>query len=54
MAVMKLTLLIISIILIIMGILGALPNLTMGYEPFWHAITKVVIGAIGLFVALKK
>jgi len=54
MALVKRTLLIISIILIIMGIMGALPNLTMGYEPLWHAIAKIIVGIIGVFIALKK
>lgn len=50
----KWTLLIISVVLIIMGVMGALPNLTTGYEPLWHAIAKIIVGIVGAFIALKK
>jgi hypothetical protein len=26
----------------------------MGYEPLWHAIAKIVVGIVGVFIALKK
>ena len=48
----KITLIVISILLIIMGILGAIPGIDIGTEPIWHAIVKIVIGLVGLFVAM--
>ncbi|MFC2056705.1 hypothetical protein ACFLTO_03945 [Chloroflexota bacterium] len=51
---MKITLILISAAVLVMGILGAIPGITMGSEPIWHAILKIVAGIIGLYVALKN
>ncbi|MFC2069112.1 hypothetical protein ACFLTP_08940 [Chloroflexota bacterium] len=51
---MKITLILISIALIVMGILGAIPGINIGTEPIWHAIAKIVIGLVGLIVAMKS
>ena len=51
---MKITLILISIALILMGILGAIPAINIGSEPIWHAIVKIVIGLVGLIVAMKS
>jgi len=40
----KITLIIVGIIVLIMGILGAIPAIGLGSEPIWHAILKIIIG----------
>ncbi|MFC2034392.1 hypothetical protein ACFLTT_03220 [Chloroflexota bacterium] len=50
---MKITLILVSIALIVMGVLGAIPAINIGTEPIWHAIVKIVIGIVGLYVAMK-
>jgi len=50
---MKITLIIISAAVLVMGVLGAIPGINLGTEPIWHAIVKIVIGIIGLYVGLK-
>ncbi|MFC1899181.1 hypothetical protein ACFLXP_02505 [Chloroflexota bacterium] len=50
---MKITLILISLAMIVMGILGAIPAINIGTEPMWHAIVKIIIGLVGLYVAWK-
>ncbi len=50
---MKFTLILISIAIALMGVLGLIPAISLGSEPVWHAIVKIVIGLIGLYVALR-
>ncbi|MFC1929878.1 hypothetical protein ACFLW6_03340 [Chloroflexota bacterium] len=50
---MKITLILISLALILMGVLGAIPGINLGTEPIWHTIVKIVIGAVGLIVGLR-
>ncbi len=50
---MKITLILISIVITLMGVLGLIPAIGLGSEPVWHAIVKIVIGLIGLYVALR-
>lgn len=46
----KWTLVIVGLILLVMGIAG-LPGVSdMGSEPEWHAIIKIIIGAIAMVV----
>ena len=46
----KWTLVIVGLILLIMGIAG-LPGVSdMGSEPDWHAIIKIIIGAIAMAI----
>ena len=48
----KWTLIIVGIILLVMGIAG-LPEVSdMGTEPDWHAVLKIIIGIVGVIVAL--
>ena len=46
-------LMIVGIIVILMGILGILPDTTLaiGSEPAWHAGLKILIGLVALVVA---
>ena len=46
----KTVLIIISIVVLLMGVAGLVPNLNMGTEPQWHALLKIVIGAYGAYV----
>jgi hypothetical protein len=50
---MRITLIVISILVLVMGIMGAIPALTIGTEPIWHAIIKMVIGAVGLIMGIR-
>ena len=49
----KTVLLIISIVLVLMGIAGLISGWTMASEPTWHAVVKIIIGAIGFIVAVS-
>jgi hypothetical protein len=50
----KETLIVIGLALIIMGAWGLVPGSTLGTEPQWHAILKIVIGLIGIGVAISE
>ncbi len=46
----KWTLIIVGVIVLIMGIAG-LPGVSdMGTEPDWHAVLKIIIGAVAIAV----
>jgi len=48
----KWTLIIVGAIMVVMGIAG-LPGVSdMGTEPDWHAVLKIVIGIVAVFIAL--
>ena len=50
----KITLIIVGALLAIMGIAG-LPGVSdMGTEPDWHAILKIIIGAVAIIIALME
>ena len=49
----KKTLLIVGIIVLLMGILAVVPGLAWGTEPMWHAVLKIVVGAVATWIALK-
>ena len=42
---------IVGILVLLMGILGAIPSLEYATEPLWHAILKILLGLIALVVA---
>ncbi len=48
----KVTLVIVGIILVIMGIMGLIPSLALGFEPVWHAIAKIMIGFVVIIIPL--
>lgn len=50
----KWTLIIVGLIVFIMGILGLVPDVTMGTEPEWHAALKIVIGLIAMAVGFME
>lgn len=47
----KTTLMIVGIILILMGIGGLMPSMTLGTEPMWHAVAKILVGIISVWVS---
>ena len=49
----KKALLIVGIILLVMGILAVVPSLACATEPMWHAVLKIVVGAVATCIALK-
>ena len=49
----KKTLLIVGIIVLVMGILAVVPSIHWAMEPMWHAVLKIVIGAVATWIALK-
>lgn len=46
----KWTLIIVGLLLIIMGIAGLPGVSTMGTEPDWHAVLKIIIGIVAVAV----
>jgi len=47
----KTTLLIVGVLLVLMGIAAMIPAWTMASEPQWHAIVKIVIGLVSIYIA---
>ncbi len=45
----KTALLVIGILLAVMGILGLIPGLALGAEPWWHAVIKIVVGLVAIY-----
>lgn len=50
----KETLIIIGILLVIMGAWALVPGSSLGTEPQWHSIAKIVIGLIAMGIALGE
>ena len=50
----KTLLMVYSWLLLIMGILGAIPGIGIGTEPIWHAVLKIILGLIGVLVTFRK
>ncbi|OFW61994.1 MAG: hypothetical protein A2Z35_04525 [Actinobacteria bacterium RBG_19FT_COMBO_36_27] len=54
----KVTLIIIGILVLAIGVLGAFPALaavipvTLGTEPLWYAIVKIALGLIAIIVGI--
>ena len=46
----RLVLIVVRILVLLMGILGLVPDLDMGTEPSWHAAIKIVIGLVAIAV----
>ena len=46
----KTALLVIGILLAAMGLIDVLGLLTMGTEPVWHSVVKIVIGAVAIYL----
>jgi uncharacterized membrane protein HdeD (DUF308 family) len=47
----RMVLMIVGVLVLLMGILGAIPDLDYASEPMWHAILKIIIGLVALAVA---
>lgn len=50
----KWTLIIVGIVILLMGILGLVPDLTIGTEPEWHAALKILIGLVAIAVGFME
>ena len=50
----KTALLVIGILLAAMGLVDVLGLLTMGTEPVWHSIVKIVIGAVAIYLGVTN
>ena len=48
----KTVLMLIGVVLILMGAAALVPGWTLATEPAWHAIAKIVIGLVGVVVAM--
>lgn len=46
----RLVLIVVGILVLLMGVLGLVPDLDMGTEPSWHAALKIVIGLVAVAV----
>jgi len=44
----RIVLIIVGVIVLVMGILGLVPDLDMASEPEWHAALKVIVGLIAI------
>jgi len=47
----RVVLIIVGIVALLMGILGAIPSIEMASEPMWHAIVKIVVGVLAIIIA---
>ena len=47
----KSALIIVGVLVLVMGVMGAVPALALGTEPLWHAFVKIGIGVIAIMAA---
>ena len=47
----KMVLMVVGLIVLVMGVMGLLPDLAIGTEPWWHAALKIVIGLVAIVLA---
>lgn len=47
----RVLLMIVGVIVLIMGILGAIPSIEIGTEPIWHAALKIIVGLVVIAIA---
>jgi len=48
----RVSLIIVGILVLVMGIMAVIPALSIGTEPMWHAITKMVIGVAAVIIGM--
>jgi hypothetical protein len=46
----KAGLIIVGVLVLIMGVMGAIPALAIGTEPLWHAFVKIAVGVIAILL----
>jgi len=44
----RLVLIIVGVLVLLMGILGLVPDLDLASEPEWHAALKVIVGLVAI------
>lgn len=47
----KTVLMIVGVLLVLMGVAALIPAWTIADEPSWHAIVKIVIGLVSIYVS---
>ncbi len=48
----KVSLIIVGILVLVMGVMAVIPALSIGTEPIWHAIVKMVVGAVAVIIGI--
>ncbi|MEG3225155.1 MAG: hypothetical protein BME94_06460 [Methanobacteriales archaeon Met13] len=43
----------VGLIFVLMGVWGLIPNQSLGYEPAWHAVFKIILGIIIVGVGFR-
>lgn len=43
----------VGLIFITMGVWGLIPGQTLGYEPAWHAVLKIILGVIVSWIGTR-
>ncbi|MEN6330331.1 MAG: hypothetical protein ABFC91_08600 [Methanobacteriaceae archaeon] len=43
----------VGLFFILMGLWGLIPGQTLGYEPSWHAILKIILGIIVAWIGTR-
>ena len=44
---------ILAVVVVLMGVAALIPSWSIATEPAWHAWAKIVIGVIGLIIAIS-
>lgn len=44
-------LMIIGVLILLMGIAGMIPSITIATEPMWHAVVKVIVGIVAIYIS---
>jgi hypothetical protein len=50
----RISLIILGILVAVMGILAVIPGISMGSEPLWHSIVKIIVGAVAVIIGVVK
>ncbi|MEA2016024.1 MAG: hypothetical protein U9O59_04905 [Actinomycetota bacterium] len=48
----KVSLIIVGILVLVMGVMAVIPALSIGAEPMWHAIVKMVVGVAAVIIGI--
>ena len=43
----------VGLLFLLMGVWGLIPGQTIGYEPPWHAVLKIILGAIVAWIGIR-
>ena len=48
----RVSLFVLGLLVTVMGVLAVVPSLELADEPMWHAVVKIVVGAVAMILAL--